>query len=262
MDKEKDVVIGIVGGMGPQAGIDLFNSILQHSDASADQEHLSTILMSMPGNIPDRTAFLEGRTNVNPAIAIADIIRRLVAAGAKVIGIACNTSHSPRIFDAVTGVSDLRNEKVKLLHMPMETCNCLEKKHPRARRIGLMMTNGTYRSGVYTHLLQGRGYDVVLPDEDFQDKVIHRMIYDHEFGLKANAGIITDEVRSLVDEALDFFRSKGTDAIILGCTDLSIMVKENVFHDISIVDSTESLAIALVKEARIRSLLYSGILDR
>src|SRR6187402_3337971 len=99
---EHNKVIGIVGGMGPQAGAALFNDILRQTNAMTDQQHLSTILMSFPGDIADRTAFLEGEPVVNPAFVIAQVIKKLENAGAEIIGMACNTSHAPEIYDVVT----------------------------------------------------------------------------------------------------------------------------------------------------------------
>ena len=50
--------IGIIGGVGPAAGVDLFNRILSHTSAEKDQEHLNVLLTSCPSLIPDRTAYL------------------------------------------------------------------------------------------------------------------------------------------------------------------------------------------------------------
>src|SRR5215213_8942139 len=102
MDRGRNKTIGIVGGMGPQAGVALLNSITCMTGAAKDQEHLSAILMSFPGEVEDRTSFLEGNVSINPAYSIANIISRLEIAGANIIGIACNTSHAPRIYNVIT----------------------------------------------------------------------------------------------------------------------------------------------------------------
>ena len=61
-------MIGIVGGVGPYAGLDLQQKILEQTKATADQDHLGIISWSEPGIIPDRTAFLLGETPLNPAL--------------------------------------------------------------------------------------------------------------------------------------------------------------------------------------------------
>ena len=146
MHFQDDEIIGIVGGMGPEAGIALFNRILKSTDAKTDQEHHSVILMSLPKHVPDRSRFLQGEIPINPARAVIEIILKLEQAGARVIGIACNTCHVSEIFDVVLEELDKLQSTVKVVNMPEETCRYLKHFYPTARRIGLMATNGTYRS--------------------------------------------------------------------------------------------------------------------
>lgn len=242
-------MIGIVGGMGPQAGINLFNSILSHTGAATDQGHLSVMLMSFPKHIVDRTEFLEGREQVNPAYNVAQVIGKLEAAGAKLIGLACNTVHAPGIFEVIQEELQRMNSRVKLLNMPLETCRLIGALKPGIRRVGIMTTNGTYKSGIYQQLLSKAGHEVITPDPVFQDKVIHRMIYDPQFGIKSNPNIITPEVRQLLDKTLRYFEDRQTGAIILGCTELSLLLREKKARNMLVIDSTEALAKALVNEA-------------
>ena len=111
-----------------------------------------------------------------------------------------------------------------------------------------MVTNGTYKSGIYNKLLTDKDYEVILPDFSFQDTVIHKMIYDPIFGIKANPSHCTEEVKFLIEKALHFFRSKNTQAIILGCTELSL-VFPNSLDDLIVIDSNDSLAKALIQRS-------------
>ncbi len=246
---EHNKIIGIVGGMGPHAGLALFNSILLQTKAKCDQEHLSTILMSFPRQIIDRTSFLECESIINPAFSIVKIIKRLEDAGAEVIGIACNTSHVPKIYEVIEEQLERINSHVKLLNMLEETCRYIIDNYPQAHRIGMLTTNGTYKSGVYRCLLEKLEFEVIVPDPRFQNLIIHRMIYDREFGLKSNAHPISDKVRLLWEKALLFFEEQGADTIILGCTELSLIGYEKFYNNMLIVDSTHSLARALIREA-------------
>jgi len=242
-------VIGIVGGMGPHSGNALLNCITARTPAACDQEHLSVILMSFPRHISDRTLFLEGNGLVNPALSIIRVIQKLEQAGAGVVGIACNTSHSPRIFDVIVDHLAKTGSRIDLLNMPLETCLHIRESHSQVTRIGLMATNGTYRSGIYSDLLRRWGYEVVLPDETFQDSVIHRMIYDPVFGIKSNPAGIRNEVTCLLEKALGFFRSKKTDLVILGCTEFSLTEVATMAGDLRVIDSTSVMANALIREA-------------
>nr|WP_295874822.1 amino acid racemase [uncultured Chitinophaga sp.] len=246
---ENNRIIGIVGGMGPQAGIALYNSIVRYTVAATDQEHLSAMLMSFPGDIVDRTSFLDGTLSVNPAYSIVEIIRKLEVAGAGVIGIACNTSYSPAIYNVVLEELAKVQSLVRVLNMPEETGRYIIQQYPQARRIGVLATNGTYRSGVYNNMLERMGFETAIPDFSFQQEVIHRIIYDPEFGLKAKSNPVSEQAKLLWTSAVNYMRDRGADTIILGCTELSLLPYDSLSGNVRIVDSTQSLAMALIREA-------------
>jgi aspartate racemase len=250
MNIENDRIIGIVGGMGPQSGLELFNSILAHSDATTDQQHLSSILINLPKHLVDRTRFLGGEVKDNPGVNIAEIIRMMESIGAKVIGIACNTCHAPAIYDVIVERLQTEGSRVKLLNMPMEVCRYVRGNFPQLRRVGVMTTNGTYKTRLYENMLESLGFEAVVPDQAFQDEIVHKMIYDPHFGIKARPQLITPEVNMLTGKAYSFFRDKGAEAIILGCTELSLVGWEGLATDVAIIDSTEVMAKALIREAR------------
>ncbi|MEV4886440.1 aspartate racemase [Chitinophaga ginsengisegetis] len=249
MKPGRNKVIGIVGGMGPEAGLALFKSILLMTPATLDQEHLPVILMSFPDAIGDRTQYLDGYISVNPAYSIVKMIRKLEAAGAEVVGLACNTVYSPAIFDVISGRIQHPGSSIALLNMPFETCRHIKDNLLGVRRIGLMTTNGTYRSGIYKTVLETMGFEVVIPDARFQNDIIHRMIYDPRDGIKACPGNITNQVKQWSGQALSYFKQQQVDAIILGCTDLSLVFTESTVDEMIIVDSTASFARALIREA-------------
>jgi len=246
----EEQVIGIVGGMGPESGIMLCNYINSLTPVTKDQEHLSMVLMSFPKHIVDRTAFLDGKTRINPAFQISKVIKKLESAGATIIGIACNTAHSSIIFNEIKKDLKKRGSTLKLLHMPQITCDILGKTYPKVKRVGVISTNGTYKSKIYESTLKERGYEVILPNFEFQNDVIHKMIYDADFGIKASPNIRTKEVKQLKNKTLDFFYKNNVEAIILGCTELSLVFSENP-SEIKVIDSTMSLARALVQEASV-----------
>jgi aspartate racemase len=205
--------------------------------------------MSFPEDITDRTAFLEGIEPVNPATAITRVIRKLEAAGATVIGIACNTAHAPRIYRVIENELEQLNSSVHLVNMPFETCRYIKETYPHVKRVAVMATNGTYHSAIYTNWLHEFGYEVILPDYTFQDEVIHKMIYDPSFGLKANSKHISPQVQLSVKQALQLFKEKNADAVILGCTELSLVLEEGEMEGMRVIDSAMSMARALAREA-------------
>ncbi len=240
-------VIGIVGGMGPRAGQALYGKIIDHSPACSDQEHFSVVLLSFSRHLPDRTLFLQGKEPVNPGLLIARVIRQLHQNGAGIIGIPCNTSHMPAIYDTILEETGML--RLQLLHMPRETCNRLALAGPRIRRVGVMSTSGTHRAGLYYRLLEEYGYQPIVTDNRVQQEIIHEMIYNPVFGIKCVAGVIHPEVYRLLEKAITYFVQEKADAVIIGCTELSLAIPEGEHRGILFVDSLESLAMALVTAA-------------
>lgn len=249
MGIQKPKVIGIVGGMGPEAGYALGTRILQNTPAQTDQQHLPVVLMSFPESIGDRSAFLSGDILQNPAYEIVKIILKLERSGAEVVGLACNTAHASKIYNLVLHELAQMESQVQVLNMPIETCEFIRKKHPEIRRIGLMTSNGTYHAGIYKELLRELKYEIIVPELPFQQKVIHRMIYDPNFGIKANPGKTTQEVLELLNRAIGFFRNRSTELIILGCTELPLVLPQSEIEGMLIINSLDTLAKALVREA-------------
>ena len=242
-------IIGIVGGVGPYAGLDLARKILNETKAKRDQDHLSIALLSFPEEIEDRTSFLSHQTNINPAYAIFSIIRKLEKLGAKVVGIPCNTAHAPPIFDLIVENLEKANSDVKLVHMIVEVARFIKKKHRRIQNVGVLSTTGTYKTKVYPNILEGEGFTVILPDEDVQENIVHRSIYDPINGIKAQSDPVSEFAKGKLRESIDHLQKKGAEAIILGCTEISMAVQDRIIRKNIIIDPSLILARALIREA-------------
>jgi len=241
--KTESGVIGIVGGVGPLAGLDLQAKIIRQTAAGRDQEHLPVLSLSWPGPIADRTEYLLGRVAANPAHALLAQLRLLAAAGATVAAIPCNTAHAPAIFDIVrAGVAGL---PLRLLHMIAETAAHLAAEHPELRTVGVLSTTGTWRARLYPQLLEPRGLRVVVPDATLQE-TIHAAVYDPAHGIKP-AGRATAQARAGLEQGIAALRAAGAEAIILGCTEMPLAFPERRYADLPLIDSTLILARALIR---------------
>lgn len=243
----KDKVIGIIGGMGPHASLDLANKIIELTPARTDHDHLPVALLNYPDRIVDRSTFLFGESDTNPAGAIADIARDLEQVGAVVAGMPCNTAHAPPIYDVV--VEQLRDSGhgIRLIHMIEETACFLRDAHDDITCVGTLSTLAVYELGLYRRALQEAGLETVFPDEHIVHDVVNPTIFDPDFGLKAKSHPVTDRARQSLLDAIDHLRNKGADAVILGCTELPIAVPEKEVHGVQMIDPTEVLARALIE---------------
>lgn len=239
-------LIGLLGGVGPAAGLDLAAKILAHTEAGSDQEHLPFILASLPGTIGDRTAFLLGQDPVNPAGALIEVLERLKAAGATIFGLPCNTAHGRPIFGPL-------EERVAAWGPGHELVNMLEEtaRHLALRPAGplaVLSTLGTYLTRVYDPYLENQGLEALDPGRGLIEE-IHQIIYHPGYGLKSRSGPVTSRARAELEDILLRLRSRGAKTVVLGCTELPLAFGENEFAGLELVDPTTVLARALIRRA-------------
>lgn len=207
------------------AGLELHRLILQNTKASKDQDHFRIIHLSCPDMVGDRTEALLAGFSEKPAQAMADIIMAgAMAAGALhsscVVGIPCNTFHAPPIWNEFTRILSVNGFPHPVLHMVAETISHIRKYHAGAQKIGVLSTTGTRNFGIYANPLKTYGFQV-LEAED-QEKT-HELIYHPDWGIKANAHV-SQKARNTLKEQISELKSRGAQAIILGCTELPLAV--------------------------------------
>ncbi len=205
MDKK---ILGIVGGVGPLATMFIGEMIVRRTKAAKDQDHVNSIITNNT-EIPDRTAFIMGKSEENPVPVMIQDMKKLVSIGAELIIVPCNTAHT--FYDELQ-----QGSNVPLIHMIRETMKRAE--HEGAKKVGILATTGTVTSKVYQHAAHEYGLLPVVPEQEIQEKVMS-IIYDN-----VKAGKNAD--KEIWREIVDYMENQGCDRIILGCTELSIVKKE------------------------------------
>lgn len=239
--------IGIVGGLGPYAGYDLVRKIFRWTKASVDQEHLPIMLHSFPGWIPERPAFLLGQTRENPGEDIGGIMAQLAESGARVIGMPCNTAHSPRILDVALERLRATGLDVTFVSIIESAVRHVRSLCPDGGRIGLMGTVATLQTRLYQDALEKAGLEPVLPDDD-DCAMVQRAISDPEFGVKAFSDPVSSRARQiLLDTAERLVERKQVSVILLGCTEIPVAVTESRLWETPVVDATSVLARELIR---------------
>ncbi len=203
---KREKVIGILGGMGPLATVELFRRIVERTPAEKDQEHPRIIIYN-DTKIPDRTVFILGRGD-DPRPELIDAARKLESWGADFIIMPCNTAH----FFAGT---IQRNIKIPLLNMVEETAE--EIKRMGLRKVGLLATDGTIKGFVYHRALLRRKIEIAVPGKKDQERVM-KAIYE---GVKAGNLELGRELLLSVARKLE----KRSEGIIAGCTEVSVALK-------------------------------------
>jgi aspartate racemase len=241
--------IGIVGGVGPYAGLDLMKKVFDHTLSGCDQDHVDVLLFSLPSDIVDRTEYLEGRVKENPAHAMVGVLTQLERAGATVAGIPCNTAHAAPIFDLIQEQLKAGGSQITLLNMIRETLAFIQTTWPDLRKIGILSTTGTYRSRVYQEALESASFEVIVPSEKIQEQVIHPAIYDPDYGIKSRSNPVHPQALENLETGFTYLELRGAEAVILGCTEISMAFQVPEGKKIIGVDPTLVLARALIQHA-------------
>ena len=241
-------IIGIIAGVGPFAGLDLLKKVLEQTVANKDQEHLTIFSLSQPNQIVDRTEYLLGQVTENPAQAFVGQLLKLAKMGVQVAGIPCNTAHATAIFTAIVEGLKVQGSGLRLLHMIEETAVHVHDHYPAIQRIGILSTTGTYLTAIYPEALVKFGMTAIIPERKMQEELVHTAVYHSQYGVKA-CGVATSKAKQNLVTAVQTLQSKGAEAIILGCTEMPIVITESILCGLPVIDPTLILARALIREA-------------
>lgn len=198
-------IIGIIGGMGPLATVDLFRKIVEQTNASCDQEHIH-ILIDNNTNIADRTTALIGG-GASPLPELQKSAEFLEQGGAQCLVMPCNTAHG--FYEDVQ-----KSVSIPVLNMISLTCNELLQQGITCA--GLLATSGTIQTGVYEKYFHD--IELIYPSDEEQPFVMD-MIYG---GVKAGK---RNYDSSVVQRIADHLLDRGAQCIILGCTELPLAME-------------------------------------
>jgi len=214
--------------MGPAATLDLFYKILKATPAKRDQDHIHIIIDNFP-QIPDRTAFLLGKGE-NPLPYLLKSVRTLEKANVDVLCMPCNTAH---YF-----IEDIRKATpLPFISIIESTLNEIRSRFQDSKNIGLLATDGTIIGRVYHKIFEVEGYKIITPLEEKQNEVM-KTVYS------IKAGRIEENVQTF-EEIIEHMKFLGSEVVILGCTELPILLK--YFEpSIPVIDATSCLAKEIV----------------
>ena len=224
--------LGVIGGMGPEATSLYYAKVIEWTNATRDQEHIDMVILSH-ASMPDRTeAILTGQTSAFLQ-AIKEDVEALEQMGVANIAVPCNTSHS--------FLREIQNmTRVPVIDMVKEGVRCIQGRHPDVRKVGILATDGTIRSGLYQHACTEAGIEAAVPDTQAQRAVMSLIYDDIKGGRYIEDGKFYQAYRSLM--------AQGCGAALLACTELSIY-KECSSVPENCIDAMD----ALVQESILRS---------
>ena len=216
-------MIGILGGMGTQAGLDFCNKLAILNRGKIDQEY-PLFLLYNKSNIPGRpesigvqTKNLSNKSSNNSSKKKYNKVLKSLLHGCKLleknkckfIVIPCNTAHY--WFD------DLQKKiNIPIINMPKEVFKFTRKNCKKNSRIGLLATEGTLKTNVYEKIFN-KDFNLVLPSQKLQKKSVNKAIKFVKMGnVKAAAKAIKPAINELI--------KMRCEKIVLGCTELPIAI--------------------------------------
>lgn len=229
-------VVGILGGMGPEATVDLMQRLIRLTPAKDDIDHIRCIVDNNP-KVPSRIkAIIEG-TGENPAPCLADMARRLEAWGADFLVIPCNTAHYyyPDVQAAVS---------IPVLNLIDLVVSVVSARMPCIRKAGLLASPAVRITGLYEGPFRARGIETVYP-ETFAEGRLLKVIKDVKTGKTGEAAR-----RSLVEVVADV-AAQGAEVGIIACTELGVIAGQA--FPLPVFDAAEVLAeeiVAIVKRGK------------
>jgi aspartate racemase len=238
---ERPFRLGVVGGVGPAATVDFLQKVVRSTPARRDQDHLRLLVEQNP-QIPDRTEHLVG-AGADPTLALYATCKKLQAGEADLIAIPCNTAHA--FVERIQPHLD-----IPIMNMLTVTASHVRESFPTLRKVGLLATNGTISSGIYRRVLEEHGLGEAVPQPALQTRVM-TAIYGLQ-GVKAGftSGQCVDDIGAAIDDLV----LQGVEVIILGCTELPVLLARRELTSecgqrVTLIDPTEILAMRCVSEA-------------
>ena len=199
-------MIGILGGMGTQAGLDFCSKLAKLNRGKADQNY-PLFLLYNKANIPDRKQNLKRYKNVLSSLIKG--CKFLQKNRCKFISIPCNTAHH--------WYKDLKKKiKIPILNMPEIVYLNIKNKCKKNTKIGLLATDATIKVGIYNQYFNKK-FNLISPTKNLQIKSVNKSIKLIKMGK-------TKEAEKAIKLAVNYLIKMKCKKIILGCTELPIAI--------------------------------------
>lgn len=222
---------GIIGGLGPESTVDYYKGIISQYRKQINVDTYPHILLDSI-NMTEMLSYIANEDFPHLVQLLLDSICSLERAGADFAVIASNTPHI--VFDELSKKS------------PLPLISIIEETVKKASSSGLshLLLTGTaftMRSTFYQNCAARYGLQITVPDDAMQ-KEIHSIIFPElEEGI-----VIPEKKKRFLSLCSNYCRDKGLDGIILGCTELPLMVNENDFN-IPVLNTTQIHIASIVK---------------
>ncbi len=221
-------IVGILGGMGPEATVDLMRRVIAATPAMDDRDHIHMIVDNNP-KVPSRIAALIEGTGESPAPALMQMAQGLEKVGAQILVMPCNSAHAylENIRSAVT---------IPVFDMVGLTAQRVTKLGHNPQRVGILASTAVNKTKLYETALAAHAVALVVPQQQ-------SLLMDVIMAVKRAE--ITSDTRNTFQAIAGDLSSHGVDALVLACTELSILASD-LDTELPTIDALDVLTEAIV----------------
>ena len=213
-------IIGILGGMGPEATVDLMRRVIAQTPAEDDIDHIHLIIDQNP-KVPSRIKALIDGTGESPLPTLCDMAQRLQTAGAQLLAMPCNTAHNyyqgiqQAISIPVLNMIELSARKVQSLSQG---------------RVGLLASTAVVQLGLYEKALSRGGMETIIPERQADLMAVIKAVK------RGDTGSTVRRQFCQIGQEL----AKNTDLLLIACTELSVLA-DSLDNTIPLLDAMDAL---------------------
>lgn len=226
--------VGVIGGMGPEATIELMQRVVRATPADDDSDHIHMLVDNNP-KIPSRIQHLLEGTGENPGPTIAAMARGLEQGGADFLVIPCNTAHFYHHYaqDAVSipvwNMIELSLQQIKILN-------------PAATSVGLLASTAVRKIQLFEPFFKAQGQELVYPDEHTQDLVMNLI-------RSVKSASYSEDQLQEYNQHIALLEEDGAQSLLLGCSELSVL-KDRHEQQLPVIDTLQILANSIVDHCK------------
>lgn len=230
----KEKTVGIIGGMGPEATVDILKRIIRLTPAKDDFDHIHCLIDNDP-KVPSRIKALIEGDGENPGPYLADMAKKLESWGADFLIMPCNTAHYyyEYIAEAVS---------IPVVHLIDLIVEKVVDDFSDQTKVGVAASTAVLLTDLYKSKFQQHGIQVMYPEKSDQNRLL-------EIIKAVKAGNTGLDVREAFQSVCLNLSNQAVNIIVIACTELSVIAGEvpndsmsNKEFPYQLIDAAEFLA--------------------
>lgn len=229
---DSQLIPGVIGGMGPEATIDLLYRVIKYTPAQDDNDHIRILIDNNP-SVPSRIKAIIEKTGESPAPTMIKMAQGLIAQGADFLVIPCNTAHY--YYDAV--VSAVTVPVINIVEITAK-----EIANKNFSKVGLLGSTALQITEIYHSVLQRYDIEASYPDKEYQ-AVLMEMIK----AIKAKS--FNNHHLEEFNKIQNHMKDRKVDCLVLACTELSVIRDQVQFH-MPVFDTLDILAQEIIRQSK------------